>query len=217
MSLIQSQPRHPGGSSTGGQFTSRQNTPPEGTLAESASGSFAFPPRQFETVEEYIDFFETAPISDRVLSNADHAYRKWRQDQINAEVSAAYDVYGSDPEVVAAVRKNVIISDRKAREFVANSRAEAEAKRPMQSIDSHRLRNVLRAHQMWFYAATAPGEDARERILQHHLHDGEWTVQGIVDGNFTTQWASRALTDSDLAAVDAMERVAQTLSENAGY
>jgi len=214
MSLVQSaQSRQPEGTPAGGQFKKRQNKPPEGTLAESATGSFAFPPRAFESVAQYVEFFETAPISDRVLSNADHAYRQWRQDEINAEVRAAYAVYGNDPQVLAQARKNVVTSDRKAQEFIARARAEAEARRPQASIEPHRMRNILRAHQLWYYSSTLETDADRAQVLSHHLAGQQWTVQEIVDGNSTPGWASRAMTDSDLAAVDAMERVARSLDE----
>jgi hypothetical protein len=218
MSLVKSQqPRQTGGVPEGGQFARKTNTPPEGLLTESATGSFAFPPRTFASVEEYIEFFEAAPISDRILSNADHAYRQWRQDGIDEEVRAAYHVYGNDPKILAAADKNIITSDRHARQFVAEVRAEAEARRPIQFIEPHLLRNVLRAHQMWFFSATAPGDSGQDAVRGHRLLGGQWTVQEIVDGSSTQEWASRALTDSDLAAVDAMRRVVSTLDEHAGF
>ena len=218
MSLVQSQqPRHSGGVPEGGQFTRKANTPPEGLLTESATGSFAFPPRSFETIDEFIEFFESAPISDRILSNTDHAYRQWRDDAITAEVREAYRIYGNDPKVLKAVDKNLFLSEQNAREFVANARADAEAKRPLKFIDPHRLRNVLRAHQLWFYSAAAPGEGAADSVLAHHPLGSEWSVSQIVEGNSTPEWASRAMTDSDLAAVDAMRRVVSTLDEHAGF
>ncbi len=218
MSLVQSQqPRLPGGAPEGGRFASRANSAPsEGLLTESATGSFAFPPRSFGSAQELIDFFESAPISDRILSNADHAYRKWREDQINEEVRAAYDVYGNDPKIVAGARENPINSEREARIFVNKVRREADAKRPVRVIDQHRLRNVLRAHQIWAYSGTLPTEDEEREVLEYKTQGSDFTIVQVVESNSTREWLERALTDSDLAAVDAMNRVAQALEEQAG-
>ncbi|WP_433673887.1 hypothetical protein [Microbacterium gorillae] len=185
-------------------------------MTESATGSFAFPPRSFGSAQELIDFFESAPISDRILSNADHAYRKWREDQINEEVRAAYDVYGNDPKIVAGARENPINSEREARIFVNKVRREADAKRPVRVIDQHRLRNVLRAHQIWAYSGTLPTEDEEREVLEYKTQGSDFTIVQVVESNSTREWLERALTDSDLAAVDAMNRVAQALEEQAG-
>ena len=217
MSLVASdQTREPSGSPRGGQFAGRANTPPEGALAESATGTFAFPPRSFGSVEEYIEFFETVPISDRVLSNARHAYRKWRQDTINRKVNEAYAIYGNDPQVVAEARKHPLVSEQKAELFVMAERAKAAAEIPDETIDPNNMRSILRAHQLWYYRRTVADGTAEAEIVSSRMAGLTSTVQSIVDEWRTPEWAFRAMTESDLAAVDAMEEMAATLREIRG-
>ncbi|MBG7613666.1 hypothetical protein IWC96_00005, partial [Brevundimonas sp. BAL450] len=61
-----------------GKFDYKPFTPPEGSLTDESEGTFAFPPETVDTAAALAEFFESAPISDRILSNADHAFRKWR-------------------------------------------------------------------------------------------------------------------------------------------
>lgn len=70
------QGRLPAGSADGGQFTEKPLSHPEANLSNLTQGSFLFPPADYgpEGVKSYLEFWENAPISDRVLSNLITAY-----------------------------------------------------------------------------------------------------------------------------------------------
>lgn len=203
----------PGG--TGGEFATKQNTPPEGTLTESATGSFAFPPNCIAALDDYLEFFETAPISDRILSNAGHAYRKWHEYALWKYVDDAYAIYGNDPEVVEETRKNYITGNRKKHEFLAQKRMEAAALYPIAEISHNRMRAVLRAHQILVWRGLLSSEEDAERATNHLITiSGETKAAHEIAAEYrTTEWARRAFTDSDLAALDAMEAIASSLAE----
>lgn len=211
------QPRQPGGNARGGEYAEKQNSAPRGDLMESATGSFAFPPSEWESEEHLIEFFTTAPISDRILSNADHAYRQWRQQQIDNAVMRDHDQWGEAPETIELAKRNPqeFRNQNKYRQAVV--REQAEQKYPQKEVSPARLRTVLRAHQIYQFGSSL-GEDAVRAKNLHRLkiRGEEKSVVDIVNEYHTLGWADRAMTENDLANTDALYRVAMILDAKDG-
>jgi hypothetical protein len=168
----------------------------ERVLAERATGSFAFPPSGFKFVEDFLEFFDTASISDRILSNADHAYKRWRRDTIALATRNAHIPNSSDPTIaIAAIRK-------------------AETEHPI--IEPPQLRNILRSHQIWYYSKNAPGDAGAATVLAYKRPGSELTVQETVDLYQTSRWASGTITENDLAVSDAVQHLRAVLSDETG-
>ncbi|WP_288452282.1 hypothetical protein [uncultured Microbacterium sp.] len=195
-----------------GKFDYKPFTPPEGSLTDESEGTFAFPPETFDTAAALAEFFESAPISDRILSNADHAFRKWREDRIVADLRRDYEAWGNDPRTVATAKRNPIEYHRQADAFSVTRRAEIEAQYPIHSISPVTLRKVLRARQIVVWRGLLPDAEEQAALDWPVTIAGVATTAADVTHRYSTaEWVERALTDSDLAAVDAMTLVTATL------
>lgn len=219
---VSTQPRRPGGAAggAGGQFAQKTNSPPEGTLAESATGSFLYPPERFESAEQYLTFFAAAPISDQVLSNASHAYRKWRQKAILAHIHARHSAFVDDKDNIAY---RMAKQHGKAGLDLAIERerptwiAEAEAMYPITELPEAQSRSALRAHQIVLQRGMLAPEDQQAAMDYPIPHgSGFARAEDLVDRYHTYQWAEAALTESDYAQTEAMNRIAILLAEQQG-
>lgn len=215
-------PRQPAGAAggTGGQFTSRENTPPEGTLAESATGSFLYPPERFDSVEEYVEFFTTTPISDQVLSNASYAFDAWRKRQILNYVIASNTELKNrtgGPEERIVREEGHAGLERLVAENTARARAEAEHLYPTKVIPRGAARSILRAHQIVLQRGLLP-EDIEDEVLQTPLpHQGDLIpARELVQMYQTNDWAPAALTENDYAQAETMGRVASLVARQMG-
>lgn len=206
-----------------GQFAEKRNSPPatglnaEPVAIAHAGGSFIFPLVNFADEDDLVAFFVNAPLSDRLLSNADHAYKHWRTEQINDYVRAAYKEYGNDPKVVREAAKSPLVSDMKAQQFVDAKRREAEDMFPNPELPANYIRGILVARQIAYYSGALDGD--RESVFDRRIDLGGGdvaTVAHLVDHYSADKWVPRALTDSDLAAIDATYRVARILDRKDG-
>lgn len=208
------QPRRPTG-----QWDRKMNTPPEGTLAESATGSFLYPPR-FATAEEHIAFFEAEPISDRVLSNASYSYQRWRKDKMLEYVMAKNVAASNDPDGLFQTMSKKFgtkgLEDARALKL-PEWRAEAEATYPVAELPYTQLRTILRSYQMCILRGALP-EEERQAVLDHEVsfNDQPWRAVDLSDHYAAAQWAPRALTESDYAQTEALNRVAGLLAQQQG-
>lgn len=216
-------PRRPSGAvgSTGGQFVTKTNSPPEGTLTESATGSFLYPPDRFDTVAEYLDFFESAAISDQVLSNATHAYEAWRQRAILAVIHARHESF-VDTKDNLAYRMAAKHGQQGLAAAIEHERpkwkAEAEALYPVESLPRSQSRAVLRAFQIVYFRGMLPTQEDQQSALDHSMsYYGESVrAEWLADEFNTASWARDALTESDYAQTEAMGRVASLLAQQQG-
>ena len=206
-----------------GQFAEKRNSPPtagldaEPVAVAQGGGSFIFPPVSFADEDDLVAFFVNAPLSDRLLSNADHAYKHWRTEQINDYVREAYKEYGNDPRVVREASKSPLVSDMKAQQFVDAKRREAEGMFPNPELPANYIRGILIARQIAYYSGALEGD--REAVYDRRIDLGGGdvaTVAHLVDEFSAHKWVPRALTDSDLAAIDATYRVARILDRKDG-
>lgn len=219
---VSHQRRQPVGAAggAGGQFVPKLNSPPEGTLTESATGSFLYPPEKFETLHEYVEFFDNAPVSDQVLSNATHAYRTWRQKAILAHIQAQHEAF---------VDETGNLAYRMAKQHGAEGleaaiqlkrpewKATAEAQYPVESLPRSQARAVLRAHQIVFLRGMLAEADDQAALDHPVSYQGETRrAEDIVDQYNTYSWAHEALTESDYVQAEAMGRVASLLAQQQG-
>lgn len=189
-------------------------------MTESATGSFLYPPEQFESVQDYLEFFDSAAISDQVLSNATHAYRTWRQKSILAHIQAQHEAFVNTKDNVAY--RMAKTHGREGLDLAIEAerpkwRAEAEGLYPVESLPRSQSRAVLRAHQMVFLRGMLPEQD-EQAVLDHQIpHLGAPVrAEDLVDHYNTYEWAHEALTESDYAQADAMNRVASLLAAQQG-
>lgn len=215
-------PRRPVGAAggAGGQFVPKLNSPPEGTLTESATGSFLYPPERFDSLAEYIDFFDNAPISDQVLSNASYAYRAWRQKAILAHIHARHEEFVNTPGnlayVMASKHGSAGLEDAIALKR-PEWKAEAEAAYPVEVLPRSQARSALRAHQIVVLRGMLPEAD-EERALLHPIphRDALVSAGDLSDYYNTPEWAFDALTENDFAQTETMGRVASLLAQQQG-
>lgn len=227
MSTIDStrQARQPSGAaaSTGGQFAPKKNPPPEDPLAESATGTFLYPPADLRLIDDYIAFFESATISDQVLSNATYAYQAWRRKAMLAHIRHLEGIFRDNPskELVKAIQNAGVNAHQVLENHVAPHRpqwiAEAEAMYPIHGLPRAQLRNILRAHQICVHRGMLPEADEQKAEDHPILHEGTYVRAGDLAAHYNTQqWARDALTESDFATAETMNRVANLIAEQSG-
>ena len=204
----------------GGEFATRHLTDPEGNLAEETRGSFLYPPDRFPSYEEYIEFWESSPISDRVLSNASHAYRTWLQGAEDAYVRANWHRFeegnaktdrmlhkklGADAQTVNVESRQSLID-------------EFREKYPSEVSPRH-MRQVLRAYSVASYWASIEDPSGRGLAQRYTTEiDGQaLTLDEIAQRYCPDNWAERALTEADLPVVDSLRYMAQATDQRDGY
>ena len=206
--VIDEQPHVPADdpAGTGGQWAEKAQSTPEAHLA-TVVGSFLFPPLNYgpNGVVDYIEFWESAPISDRVLSNLIEVYRANREEWLGANLDRWSSVFSNSVETAEWLRKkkpdsNQIRARHEAARLVELRRLEAE--RPAATISSQTARSVARAAQMYRCAGALTDEE-KERVDNHPVmmtRDSKpWTVKGIWADYHLDEIDDRALVDQDLA------------------
>lgn len=215
-------PRRPGGASggAGGQFVPKLNSPPEGTLTESATGSFLYPPERFDSAADYISFFESAPISDQVLSNASYAYTAWRRRALLEHIQARHEEFVNTSGNLAhrmAAKHGVQGLEDAINLKRPEWKKEAEARYPVEYLPRPQARSALRAHQMVVLRGML-SEEGEQEVLAHLLPHGTEmaTTHDLFTHYNTFHWAFDALTENDYAQTEAMGRVAGLLAQQQG-
>ena len=153
------------GTPEGGQWTDKQQTRPEAQLAENSTGSFLFPPLDYESVESYMRYWQNVPVSDRVLSNLVTAYATRRLHWIGEGLDIWAEKYGNDPEILAWANGPKVSA---AMMDVAFGKARAdEAERLAGLRPSHingmQARGIAIAAQMYQWSASF-SEEEQEQI-----------------------------------------------------
>lgn len=189
-------------------------------MAESATGSFLYPPERFDSTEQYLDFFTNEPISDQVLSNATHAYDVWRKAQILEHVTQAnarLEMYPTREELKRIDAGGTRELQQMKAETTAKARAEADALFPMRMLPRSGTRSILRAYQIAMQRGLLPGE-YKDSVLAFELpvKDEILTVEAIWDRYRLGEWAGNALTENDYAQTEATSRVAILLARQSG-
>jgi len=208
-----------------GEFAGKANAKPRGALQPLLQGTFLFPPAAFESATELVRFFEEAPVSDRVLSNADYAFVAWREQQIVAAMKAEYARTLATPR---DLRKITGWQNPSSEQFMAamqqhldETRMHAESTAfKVRRIDHGQLRPVLVGHQILTNAWRLPAEEkavaegaSTEIAISPNPGLTRVGYRELCDFYSAGAWAARALTESDLPALDATTSVARTISE----
>ncbi len=215
-------PRHPAGTpaSRGGEFAARRLTDPEGTLAEESAGSFIYPPDHFDTFEEFADFWESAPVSDRVLSNASHAYRTWLQSAEDAAVRGNWHQYEEGNQKTERMLQRKLGQGAKKLNLESREQiiAEFRAQFPARVSPRH-MRQVLRAYQMGKLVSSIVDRAEQDKIDTYTftVDDEQVTGDQLEDLYHPSMWAERALTETDLPIVDSLRYLAQAADQRDGY
>ena|GEM_PF-4781818 len=221
------QPRQPAGSSQGGQYGPRTNTPPEGTLAESATGSFLYPPA-LHTAEEFIAFYEQAPISDRVLSNATYAFERWRKNRIEDEAwamgrSFLHTDARSINEMARALKDGADQESVEVEMLLPHMPVFAEqarARYPRTMIHPADMRTVLRANQLVMQRTmVGPDESEQQKMLNCRVtfEGRQITAHELTYELVTHEWVPNALTENDFAQMDTLSRMASMTANRKPY
>ncbi len=190
---------------TGGQWAPKTSNPPETDLIDDTAGSFLFPPLSYNGFEGYIKFWETAPISDRVLSNLVVAYEQNRERWIGEQLDAWAKKRSNDPELLKWARSpkttavEIQIDHERAR---AEELARLRAERPIDEIGPVRARGVAIAAQLYRFKKALPPED-QVRVNDHKIRitfvEEPKTVRQIWQQYHLTEIVDHALVDADFA------------------
>ena len=190
----------------GGQFTVVNNSDPEAALPDSR-GSFLFPPINYgpNGVASYLEFWENAPVSDRVLSNVVSTYTQNRETWIGESLDRWSKVRDNDPVHMKWV------ADKKTTEFdvlkghEVDRQAELErlnAERPITTISSANARSIATAAQMYSQCAAFSKEE-QEQVDNHLIRFGRGReperVVDIYNEYHLSEIVNVAFVDQDVA------------------
>ena len=214
--------RRPAGTPNGhgGEFAARLLTDPEGNLAEETNGSFLYPPDRFPSYTEYVEFWETAPISDRVLSNASHAYRAWLQGAEDAYVRANWHRFEEGNAKTERMLTKKLGADAQTLNVESRQKLIEEFRHQYPAeISPRHMRQVLRAYSVASYWASIEDPSGRDLALRYTAQiDGRSLTLGDIAQRFSPDsWAERALTEADLPVVDSLRYLAQATDQRDGY
>lgn len=214
------QPRRAAGSpdSAGGQWVPRSAPAPSGELPMSFDPNeqrFLWPTKEdLASAESVIELTFNAPVSTRVLSNAQAAYQVWRDEEarltaderlhewIRSDVAAA---------LLAKVESGEINrsgwDERSLNEHV-RFKIEAESRLGRGSISAPMLPAVVRAGRAYALAGLLADAD-RERVdaATIQTQGGTFSVSQLVQHYNTHRWLEAAMTDSDYAVIRSQERL----------
>ncbi|AZZ54997.1 hypothetical protein [Rathayibacter iranicus] len=209
------QPQHlpsgsPGGA--GGQFAPQAETRPEGQLAESATGSFLFPPVEYDGVSGYIDFWTKTPISDRVLSNFMTAYKARRAAWIEEEVEKWGLEKDADPEWSRwALNPKTTKAEMQAswREARSEEIQRLASLRPWR-IPSTQVRGIAIAARMYL-CCTSFLDEEQAAIESHEITYARGVAPKSVKATFDEwhldEFADDAFVDQDVAVTKQLEEL----------
>lgn len=189
-------------------------------MAENPYGSFLYPPSSFSTAAELIEFYESAAISDTVLSNADYAFRRWRKRSILAEIHAADLAFTNDPNGIAA-RTAAQFGTPGLNDLLAKERpkwrAAAEARYPLQEIGKSHMRSIVRADRIAGLRGMLPSHEQQAALDHKMTFRGQvLTVNDIAVSYRTEDWLPDALTESDYAQSMAIRDLSSLLASQQG-
>lgn len=220
-----SQPRDPDG-----KFAEKPLRIEAVRVRDNSSATFSFPP-QFTTAEEHLNFFFTAPISERVLSNAIFAHRELRHQQAEekaewearwflerrrtrAPLSANYE----DDSRHRRYKKESLGNDQVYWELLlADERKKAWQELPQAEIPERDVEQVMRAG--WAWRKSGGLSDAELSIIdstQVELSNATMTIKEIVEHFSTGRWIDDAVTDTDLRVAKGQEKLYELLLRRGG-
>lgn len=210
----------------GGRFDSYER-PASLPVHTGQMASFAFPP-SFDTAEEHMQFYMTAPISDRILSNARFAYEDFRELQIeryrNQKVRELNEAQRKGEkwavDLVEDVRQRYPHASVASRQINIMNRfeAEAEAMHPMKI--HHRIVETL-VRASWAHRQSGGMRDEEVLKIENYVVDAgsserqnSSTVIDLAHRWQSWEWIDAAITESDLRVARTQERIHIHLARN---
>ena len=205
----------------GGQWAEKVLSLPEVPL-DGTTGSFLFPPINYgpDGYNDYVKFWESAPVSDRALSNLISAYRANREAWIGTSLDSWARKFDNGVETGEWIRKTKPNSDQirdrhDSARLVELRRLEAE--RPTAAISAMTARSIAMAGQMHRCSGSLSPDD-QERVDAHPVRmarnpDSEpWTVKEIWEDYRLAEIIRKALVDQDLAVADELHELRKHLN-----
>lgn len=208
-----------------GQFGSHFRGPNPGVVQNERMASFSFPPPGFATAAEHIAFFQSAPVSERILANAQFAYSDRRKMQVLWEQQRK----GREYDFAAKFKKPWAVKlYEKAEQGVKEGRAftpsgyinelhavEERERRPM-DIHPRNAEKIMRVAWAYRMSAGLPEEEslavdnALSGVEEYDERADEWrefTYKEVVQHYETSAWVDEAVQDTDLRVAKMMERM----------
>lgn len=191
MNTTDSQPRE-----DNGQYGSRNHSYPEVVLAENVDGSFLFPPSEWQSADQYVEFWKTQPISDEALTNFVSCYAEEWDSWASSHIKDHLENWGNSE----AGRQVRLEADASSDRFAFLKRArDAEADRFEAQLKSTRpdriptgfARQIARAAQIMHnrvHLTTDADREAVEGAVVHHTQEGKPVTAG-------TFWDAYRLSD----------------------
>ena len=200
--------RQPAGapSGVGGQFAPRMNSAPSGGIvAESATGSFAFPPDGFHTADEMRGFFMNAPISDQILSNAQYAYKRMQK---RADIDERHNAMMGNREMRKLEDTDFDEFLRVRDNLLAKARFDSERTFKASPLPVDGIRAILRARQLWNFSVLLPDPAEQQSVenTQITFRGQVWTAKDLAAHYQTEKWIEGVLSESDLAVADTINQ-----------
>lgn len=170
MSIHDSQPRE-----DNGQYGQKTHSYPEVVLAESVDGSFLFPPSEWSSVDEYIDFWKSQPISDEALTNFVSCYAAEWDEWAGIHIREHLDMWGDSEEGrqarkkyngrPEALRDARLAEHDRYRKMLATTRPDR--------IPTGFARQIARAAQMVHNKVHLRNEEDQETVMSAVVHYGQ--------------------------------------------
>jgi hypothetical protein len=203
----------------GGQWAEKAQTTPEAPLVDATVGTFLFPPIDYgpNGVQGYLHFWETAPVSDRVLSNLVATYELNRIKWIGDRLDEWANEYGNSVEGILWSQSKGVSSDDIQRDHDKARAAELkrlEAERPIKEISPMSARGIAIAAQMYRCSGDLSEED--QKVVDNHViplsREGKpWTVESVWRQYHLAEIADRALVDQDIAVASELAELRRHL------
>jgi hypothetical protein len=179
------------------------------------AGTFLFPPAHYGPagIDSYIQFWENAAISDRVLSNVKSAYRHNRERWLGDQLDRWAVTFGNDPGNIhrwskKAVTREDIASEHEAARTIELARL--SAKRSIEYVYNSQARALACAAQMYNNCGSfTPGEqaqvDSHKLVIARGL--AAETVKSLYERYHLKEIVGAAFVDHDLAVQYELEEL----------
>lgn len=161
----ETQPRH-----NNGQYGSKTGSPANVELTAHPEATFEYPPERYESLDDYVTFWENVDVPTPTLDSMRTAYKVARQDYVTRRSDEAYQaLMDGDPnwETRKFGDPNRWMSDvQQARNSGAQQGMAEWDSSYAPAIQRHEARTVARSLQMFYYAEFLNGHD-KAAVLNH--------------------------------------------------
>lgn len=170
MSIHDSQPRE-----DNGQYGHKNHSYPEVVLAENVDGSFLFPPSEWQSADQYVEFWKTQPISDEALTNFASCYAAEWDEWAEPLIREHLEMWGNSEEGrQARIRFNGNPEGLRATRLAEHDRYANQLKntRP-DRIPTGLVRQIARSAQVMHNRIHLRDEKDRETVGSAVMHTNQ--------------------------------------------